>query len=73
MIILEYRNGKAFTAWHSRKCARRCNVKDIREVADNHPDVLALREKQKVEMDKPNLEARIAKLEEKIKKLEKKV
>jgi len=70
MKIAEYENGVIQRVWHSRELAERCKVQDIRELPDDHPDVLELREKQRAEMlPKETLESRIEKLEKKIDKL----
>jgi hypothetical protein len=41
MQVAEYKEGNLVTIWHDRACAERCGATDIRELPDNHSDILA--------------------------------
>lgn len=41
MKIAEYRSEALVAIWHNRALAERCGATDIRELPDNHPDILA--------------------------------
>lgn len=41
MKLAEYKSDALVAIWHNRTLAERCGATDVRELPDNHPDILA--------------------------------
>jgi hypothetical protein len=61
MKIVEYKNEQIFQLWHNRELAERSGVQDIRELPDNHPDLLAWIEAEQAARDAKAAEHNTAK------------